>query len=157
MKKMKDTCKKIYGYENPGQSSEVREKGKQTCMKKYGVEYPNQNPEIAEMTAKRSYKLKNYKLPSGLEIKVQGYEPWALDELLKSYSENELVISDRTKVPEIWWIDSQGKRHRYYVDIYIPIENRLIEVKSNRTYKLDDKTEKIEKVPIACIAAGYKY
>ena len=155
--KVKQTSRERLGVDNPLQSGMIRKKIKQTCREKYGVENPMHNAEIAEKNSKNAYKNKIYTLPSGLEIKVQGYEPWALDELLKTYGEDELVIGDRTKVPEIWWIDSKEKRHRYYIDIYIPKENRLIEVKSTRTYKLDDKTEKIEKVPLACIAAGYKY
>ena len=35
--------------------------------------------------------------------------------------------------------------HRYFVDFYIPKDNLMIEVKSTRTYSMDDKKEKIEK------------
>jgi len=39
----------------------------------------------------------------------------------------------RTDVPVIWYIDNEGKRHRYFVDIYIPSQKRCIEVKSTWT------------------------
>jgi len=148
-----------YGTINPLQLDIIKERKKLTFIDKYNVEHPMHNSEIAEKCSKKAYNFKKYLLPSSLEINVQGYEPWALDELLKSYKEEELIIGDRTKVPEIWWLDSQGKRHRYYVDIYILKENKLIEVKSEWTYnrKTNTNLEKIEKIPLACIAAGYKY
>ena len=139
------------------QNIDVREKSKQTCKEKYGVEIPMHNSEVAEKASKNSYKSKTYILPSGNKIKVQGYEPWAIDELLKTYSEADLIIGDKTKVPEIWWIDSQGKRHRYYVDIYIPRENRLVEVKSSWTYKDTHVRDKIINIPLQCLTQGYKY
>jgi hypothetical protein len=32
-------------------------------------------------------------------------------------------------VPKIWYNDENGKQHRHYVDIFIPSQNRCIEVK----------------------------
>ena len=49
------------------------------------------------------------------------------------------IIVERTKVPEIWWVDDDNKRRRYYTDIYIPFENLIIEVKSTWTYKIEEK------------------
>jgi len=146
-----------YGVVHPLRNSEVMAKLKNTVFQRYGVYNVTQNSSISEIQSKKSYKTKNYKLPSGNLVNVQGYEPWALDILLKIYSENQLIISDRTKVPEIWWLDSQGKQHRYFADIFIPEENRLIEVKSTWTYNRDDRKDKIKEVPLKCISLGYKY
>lgn len=38
-------------------------------------------------------------------------------------------------MPEIWYNDLNGKKHRHYVDIFIPTENLCIEVKSTWTFK----------------------
>jgi hypothetical protein len=41
------------------------------------------NPEYLENMLKKSHKFKDYILPSGNVIKYQGYENFALDELIK--------------------------------------------------------------------------
>ena len=81
-----------------------------------------------------SYKLKKYKMPSGKIISCQGYENFALDELLfeEKISEDD-ISTERNCVPEIWFYDKENVRHRYYVDIYIKSQNRCIEVKSSWT------------------------
>ncbi len=40
-----------------------------------------------------------------------------------------LVYNISPNVPTIWYIGNDGKNHRHYVDIFIPTENRCIEVK----------------------------
>jgi hypothetical protein len=123
-----------YGVEYVLQSPEIREKIKQTCVEKYGVPYPNQNTDMMEKSSKSAYKLKNYIYPSGREIKYQGYENFALDEIVKLYDENDIITGSKN-VPEIWYNDSENKKHRHYVDIFIPSENKCIEVKSTWTLK----------------------
>ena len=124
-----------YGVENITQVFEMKEKTKKTCLKKYGVEYAIQCPKIMEKNVKMSYYLKNYTLPSGNIIKIQGYEHYALDELIQNnINENEIVTGSKN-VPEIWYFDKFGKKRRHFVDIFIPSENKCIEVKSTWTLK----------------------
>jgi hypothetical protein len=123
-----------YGFENPLQREEIKEKSKKTCLKKYGVEYPSQNIEIYEKMNKMSYYLKEYTLPSGNIIKIQGYEHFALNELLKNFNENDIITGCKN-VPTIWYNDESGKKHRHFVDIFIPSQNKCIEVKSTWTFK----------------------
>ena len=86
-----------------------------------------------EKTMKSAYKLKDYTLPSGNIIKIQGYEHYALDELIKEDILEEDIINGCKNVPEIWYTDENNKSHRHYVDIFIPSQNRCIEVKSTWT------------------------
>lgn len=151
---MKKTNIKKHGVEYPIQSSITKEKIKETNIKKYGVEYPSQIPEVSEKQLKNSYKRKEVITPSGKVINLQGYEPYAYKILLGTYTEEE-ILNSRTDVPEIWWTDKEGKKHRYFVDFYIPKDNLMIEVKSTRTYSMDDKKEKIEKTLQASKDAGY--
>jgi hypothetical protein len=132
--KIKETNLERYGVEYNLQRKEVIDKIKETNLKKYGVEYIMQSPEIMEKSVKNSYYLKEYTLPSGNIIKIQGYEHYALDELLKNYNENE-IITGTQNVPEIWYIGNDSKKHRHFVDIFIPSINKCIEVKSTWTYK----------------------
>lgn len=81
---------------------------------------------------KLSYVFKNYKMPSGNNIRIQGYEDIALDELVKKYKESD-IITERKKIPVIKY-NLKNKTLTYYPDIYIVSENKIIEVKSTWTY-----------------------
>jgi hypothetical protein len=93
---------------------------------------------------KSLYLYKDYELPSGKNIRIQGYEHIALDELVNNYKEDDILTS-RKDMPEIYYNfqyileDNKVifKKHRYYPDIYIKSENKMIEVKSYYTYKLN--------------------
>ena len=134
--KTKQTNLEKYGLANPLQREDIKEKCKQTNLKKYGVEHSSQCPEIYEKQNKNSYYLKDYILPSGNTIKIQGYEHYALDELLKKDNIlQEDVITGSINVPTIWYNDSNNKKRRHFVDIFIPSINKCIEVKSTWTFK----------------------
>ena len=93
-----------------------------------------------EELLKNSFSYKSYRLPSGKVVSLQGYEPKAMDFLLKNYSESDLFTknSDIEKlIGKFSYFDDDMKEHRYYPDIYIKSENRIIEVKSDFTYELD--------------------
>jgi hypothetical protein len=122
-----------YGVDNPLKCNEIKEKSKKTCLEKYGVEYPSQNEEIYEKQNKKSYYLKKYTFPSNNTIKIQGYENFALDELIKNNITEIDILTGCKNVPEIWYKDSLGKKRRHYVDIFIPSLNKCIEIKSTWT------------------------
>ena len=104
---------------------------------------------------KGSYNKKQYTLPSGKIITYQGYENFALDELLfEEKIDEDDIITERNNVPEIWYNDENNKRHRHYVDIYIKSQNRCIEVKS--TWTNQKKNNVLEKKN-AAESLGYKY
>ena len=154
--KGKKTCLEKYGAEYPAQNKECKEKSKKTCLEKYGTEYPSQNSEISDRTSKNAYKRKEIIKSNGESIYLQGYEPQAYKILLEIYTEDEIVTNNKLK-PEIWWKDNEDKKHRYFPDFYIPKDNLIVEIKSQRTYSLDDKKEKIEKTTNAVKELGYKY
>jgi len=134
--KKRITTSTNYGVNYPGQSVKIKEKIKRTNLERYGVEYPLQNSEIFEKQLKNSFKLKDFTFPNGIVINVQGYEPIVLKTLIEQgYKQTDLITS-RKEVPEIWY-NELNKIHRYYCDIYIKSENRIIEVKSTWTYNKD--------------------
>ena len=155
--KIEKKCIEKYGVNTPLKSIIVRDKAKQYYLKKYGVEFNSQVPEIAEKATKNSYKKKIYIVPSGKELICQGYEPLALDKLMKeeNVSEEDIVTGCKN-VPQIWYNDEQNKKHRHYVDIYIPSQNRCIEVKSTWTYR-KDKKDNIFLKQNAAKELGYNY
>ena len=175
--KMKATNKEKYGVENPQQLLEIRNKTKKTCINNMGVEYPMQSKtvqetaknnnfikygvnhpmqiaEIADKCSKNSYSKKDYMLPSGKIIKIQGYEHYALDELVINYDEED-IINGEQYVPEIWYNDEENNKHRHYVDIFILSKNLCIEVKS--TWTADKKKDNIFLKQDAAKKLGYEY
>ena len=48
------------------------------------------------------------------------------------------IITGPKNVPTIWYNDLEGNKHRHFVDIFIPSQNRCIEVKSSWTVKKDN-------------------
>jgi hypothetical protein len=111
-------------------------------------------PEIADKCSKSSYKTKDYIMPSGKILKIQGYENYALDELIQTYQENE-IISGILNVPKIWYVDDTGKKHRHYVDIFISSIQLCIEVKSSWT--AEKKKDNIFLKQTAGKQLGYSY
>ena len=177
-KKSRETNIIKYGFENPQQNIYVQQKMEDTnitkygvkCyfnsenfediriktnIKKYGVPHHSQNSDVSERMFMSAYKNKKYKMPSGKIIDYQGYENFALDELLNiEHILEEDIITNRKDVPEIWYDDKTGKKRRHFVDLFINSQNRCIEVKS--TWTNQDKNNVLEKQQSA-INLGYKY
>ncbi|MEX0597919.1 MAG: hypothetical protein WD512_15630, partial [Candidatus Paceibacterota bacterium] len=153
IKKCQQTYFEKTGYRSPSQNPEVKEKKIATSLSKWGVSHPMQNEEVYLTMAKASFSFYPYTLPSGNIIKIQGYEDFALDDLLSLGILEEDIITERTEVPEIWWYDDQGKKHRYIMDIFIKSLNMSIEVKSTHTYSVKIKETNLKKQ--ATTSAGY--
>jgi hypothetical protein len=111
-----------------------------------------QNKDIMSKNTASQYKKKKYTFPSKKVIDVQGYEHFALDDLLQSYNEEE-IVSGNNNVPELWY--ETDKTHRHYVDFYIPKVNLCIEIKSEWT--LQSKKDNILVKQVAAKEAGYNY
>ena len=133
--KIKITNLKKYGVENVGQYKDFNKKMKTTMLNKYGVEYPLQNSEIAHKASKKGYNSKPFIFPSGKEIKCQGYEPFALQELINKNIEEDYILTGPKNVPKLWYYDDNNIKRRHYVDIFISNQNKCIEVKSIWTLK----------------------
>jgi hypothetical protein len=153
--KIKNTNLLNYGKEYPNQSIKVQEKTINTNLKKYGVKYVSQVAEISKKAADNNYKnRKEYILPSGKQILIQGYEPFGIDIILKTINEDDIIYS-RDKVPELWWYDKDNQKHRHYVDFFIKTENKCIEIKSERTFEINE--EKVYLKQKYAKISGYLY
>lgn len=80
-----------------------------------------------------SYLFSDYICPDGEIIRYQGYENIALDELYKIYKQEDINVA-RRNMPLIEY-QFKNKSLRYYPDIFIKSENKMIEVKSYYIYK----------------------
>ena len=137
---------------HPKQTKEVQDKWKSTCDKLYGG-HPNQNKEVQAKSEATSYKFREYMMPSGEIVKVQGYENIALDELVQKYEEEDIVVG-RSNIPTIEYHINDVK-HVYFPDFFIKSENKIIEVKSEWTIQL--RRGNVQEKALATIKAGYKY
>ena len=145
-----------FGVTNYSKTDECKTRRKATCMKNFGVEHAMQSAEVQDKAEKTGYSYKNYTFPSGKKVKIQGYENRVLDHLLLSVKEDDIFVG-RKQQPEIWYNDAKGTKHRYFSDMYIPSEKRIIEVKSTWTYEKGMKDGKIPLQKATCIHQGYNY
>jgi len=151
--KIKTTNIERYGSEYPMQNTIVQEKAKATSLENWGCEYPMQNVEVFERNKKAQFKRKLYSFPSGKDIYIQGYEAFALDLLLSQGIKEEDLLFGFNTMPQIIY-EHNGALHRYYPDIFIASQNKIIEVKSEYTYNISREIVylKIQ----ACLATGLK-
>lgn len=156
--KVKQTNLKKYGVEWIMGSDEFKKKVKQTNLRKYGVEHNSQISETIEKRNRSKYQWKEYTLPSGKIVKVQGYENKYLNELfLNGYNEKDIFISNRdieNQIGKIFYFDNMQQR-RYFPDFYIKSENKIIEVKSKYTYKINEIINLNKKQ--ACLDLGFNF
>lgn len=152
-KKQETTCLTRYGSISPLGSEKIRNKCIDTLIKNYGVDNPTKNVDIFEKALLSGKRAKDYVLPSGKKIKLRGYEPNALDILLKTYGEEKIKYKIK-EMPIIKYV-VKNKTRRYYPDFYIPLEKLIIEVKSTYTYNSNKTVNFLKKD--ACITLGYTY
>ena len=149
------TCLRRYGANHPSQTQEFKDKIQETCMIRYGETHPMKDPVMADKAMKASYYRKDYTLPSGKIIQVQGYEPYALDLLFAAEYEEDDIVTDLKEVPHLTYHTSDGCAHKYFPDIYVKSDNWIIEVKS--TWTLEKSKEVLPLKKQACVDAGYHF
>ncbi len=162
--KFKDNFMEKYGVNNPFVLPQVKINCKNACIRnsqeKYGVDYPSQSAEYRDnIETKFKFRWKDYILPSGKKVRTQGYENRALDELIKIYNENDIFVMARDIENEIGrvWYENKNKHHRYFPDIYIKSENKIIEVKSIWTYKLHKEINELKKQACLDMNLNFEY
>lgn len=107
------------------------------------------------------YAWKNVITDEGESLRLQGFEPQALNWILNKFPKlkaSDIVFDSSGNVPSVRYF--VGKRsHWYYPDMYIPKQNRIIEVKSIYTIGLDSGRNwgKTQAKAKACKEAGYKF
>jgi len=151
--KARVNCLANHGVSYNAQRPSTKKKFKATMLRRYGVEHPSQ---VAEFAAKnRSYKHKPYTL-GDKEIRVQGYEPLALDYILAYHNvtSQDIECGAGSRIPNISYM-YKGKSCVYFPDMYIPKFNRLVEVKSQYTW--DKAKDRTRAKALACIAQGFEF
>ena len=91
--------------------------------------------QLCGFTGDGHYDLKEYTFPNGRTVRVQGYEPLALDLLLAEGVRVRDLQVGMDEVPLVKY-QADGKRRTYIPDIFHRPSNTLIEVKSDWTWRL---------------------
>jgi len=103
---------------------------------------------------KKEQSYKSYTiLHKGEHIRVQGYERFVIPEFLNKYKRSDLKIGFEENDPIEYFFD--GKSRDYYPDLYVVPENRIIEVKSDYSLKLDYEKNIAKKN--SCISKGFNF
>jgi hypothetical protein len=135
--KRQETNLEKYGETCALKLKEYDDKRKNTNIKRYGFEHPTQNNDVYQKQLNHRKQFKEHTLPSGKIVKIQGYEGIALDMLINKYNyKEEDILIDRKLFPKILY-KYKNKNRRYFVDIFIPHENKIIEVKSKFTFRIN--------------------
>jgi len=149
-----NTCKKNFGVTNPTKSPALQSKARQTNLVKYGAPHPMQNRGIAYKALKHGLQRREFQLPSGETVFLSGYEPYILDELLRTGLQESDFDFSLSKFPSFTYTNENGNPSKYIPDFFVPRLRWIIEVKSTYTFTLE-KTRNLAKYH-ACRAAGYQ-
>ena len=140
--KMKNTNIEKYGVEYYSSTNDWYDRCVKTALEKYGKEWVSKVDSINAKQQSGGYSYYDFEFPSGKVVRVQGYEPKVLAKLVIDYSEDDIIVGIQNIIDEIGFFhyEYESETHRYYPDIYIKSENRVIEVKS--TYTFNKEKEK---------------
>lgn len=144
------------------------EKRRNTNIIRYGIACSLSLPKSKSNSGLSNNLGKDYITPSGKSIRVRGYENIVLDILFKTYSEQEIVIPINKKtlynLPVFRYTNCNNHINNYYPDLYIPSENKIIEVKSlwwwegrKNDVRYKSRLENNLRKRKAAIDAGYEY
>ena len=143
-----------YGVKNSWQLESTKNKIRATNLTRYGIEISG---------ASNHFNYKEYKLPSGRVIKVQGFENRGLDLLLTKYLEDDILYGPKEIHREIGMFkyNLAGKDHSYFPDFFIKSENKIVEVKSEWTYDRRGKSKILRKTNMlkkkSCLDRGFNF
>jgi hypothetical protein len=103
-----------------------------------------QCPLFLEKAMKNAHRRKDYTLPSGKIVSIQGYEGYCIDYLLSDYNvEEDEIVTEMSLVPKVMYLlESDQSIHRYFMDIYLKDKDVGFEVKSAWTYHSEPEKNK---------------
>lgn len=171
--KMQATTMKNHGVDNISKSVITKAGKVQKAWDRYGVDNVSKAPEVRAKisayqqglsddqvrdiqikTEKTAKGFRKFDMPDGRKVNIQGYEHWAIDALLENHNSIDIKVG-KGHVPMIRYYDENGKYRRHFPDIFLPVHNLIIEVKSTFTYQKELLTNLKKKE--AAIAHGFLY
>ena len=138
-------------FKNYGSWENYRDWQSDKFEEKYGVRNPMQVKKYFTKNQDSGLRFKT-SIIDGIEIIYQGYELRGIYKLLSEGYLIEDIKIGRDEVPTFRYI-LNGKTKVYYPDIFIPKDNRIIEVKSKWTYEKELEKNLLKKQSV--INSGY--
>jgi hypothetical protein len=157
--KMKNTNIEKYNVEYFSKTSEWYDMCVETAIKKHGKEWVSKVDYINAKQQSGGYSYYDFEFPSGKVVRVQGYEPRVLAKLVIDYDEHDIVVGVQNIIDCIGFFHYiyENKEHRYYPDIYIKSENRVIEVKSTYTFNKEKKKNLLKRDSILNAGINFNF
>jgi hypothetical protein len=150
--KKRATSLKNFGTEHPRQNKEqaanhskamrserTRQQRKETCLAKWGVEHPAQHPEVLKKMLNTALQTKQVTV-QGKHFTCQGYEPFVLQRLAKTFGVENIVGQFDKEFKPI-------KLEKYWLtpDFYVKSKAAYVEVKSLWTLGIRGKTDFLQR------------
>lgn len=157
--KIKNTNMEKYGVEYYSSTKNWYDRCVNTAIEKYGVDWVSKVDAINVKQQAGGYSYHDFEFPSGKVVRVQGYEPKVLAKLVVDYDENDIIVGLQNIIDEIGFFHYiyEGKTHRYYPDIYIKSENKVIEVKSTYTFNKEKKKNLLKRDSVVSRGIDFKF
>ncbi len=144
----KQTCLIRYGKTHFMKNEIVKNRIFNSIASIYKADFYFQSDDFKEKTLYKDqkannnklFRVKNYYLPSGKVVQIQGYENFALDILINKYNEDDIVVKNseiRKEIGSVKYTGIQGKPRTYLPDFFIKSEKKIIEIKSEYTFEKD--------------------
>ena len=156
--KSKKTMQERYGVDWYTQTEGLKTALRKRNIEKYGVSFQMQD---AGFFTKNMYRKKEYVFPSGRLEKLQGYEHVTVNKLLADgMNEDNIVLgaADIEKfIDRIWYMGEDNKKHKYYPDMYLKNENKVIETKSWYTLNAHRKMNEAKKQAILALGILFEF
>lgn len=157
--KMKNTNIEKYGVEYYSSTNDWYDKCVKTALERYSQEWVSKVDSINAKQQSGGYSYYDFEFPSGKIARVQGYEPRVLTKLVIDYNEDDIIVGVQNIINEIGFFhyEYEGENHRYYPDIYIKSENRVIEVKSTYTFNKEKEKNLLKRESVLNKNINFKF
>jgi len=149
--KGRETCLNKYGTKSNLWIKEVRDKIKVDSIKKCGYDHHTKSPNYIQGFNNKIYNL------SSKQVAIQGYEDWALDLLIPTYGEDDIIVGKHEIFKHLGRVEYvyENKPHIYYPDIFIKSKNLIIEVKSTWTFSVKNEINLLKRK--ACLDKKFDF
>jgi hypothetical protein len=143
------TIKRFCNLNCKSSSKNIRELISNSVAKSYELD---QNLYLKKLKSGRKWR--EFVMPSGKTLLVQGYESLALNELLMTISEEDILV--HKDVPKVRY-NYGGIDRIHFADFYIKSTNTLIDVKSSFTFNVEVDKNNAKKLFAENQGYNYKF
>jgi len=156
--KITNTFQAKYGVSNPSQIEDVKKKKEVSCISRLGFANPSQSPDVQAKKTKSSKK-KIFTSSAGKKYELEGYEPHAIERLLKLGIDDDDILTGKQIIERIGSVAflCGEKKHFYHPDIFIISQQKIVEVKSEYWYHRQLDLNKMKRDAILNLGLKFEF